>query len=223
MRTYFSEANLVKAAALGAVAAVLAVPRILEGEAHPRGVRIVAAFFGMTAVAGAVTAWGRCGGLAGVAQSRPCAARLLVGGFSGAWGWPMLLLCTLAGARRQSPRWGVRASWRWPSRIHRRPCWPSWRGAPGSVHFFTAAPVALLARLTRRRSLGRMGLAFFRARWSRTARKRRTAGTYPRRPSCWPRPARRRFSPCSTPALVCRSPGLFAAVLDLHLMPDVLA
>lgn len=64
MAAYLTSANLARAAYIGGVAGLMAVPRILE-KANGDLLRVVSAFLLMTIVAGAVTAWGEAGGMRG--------------------------------------------------------------------------------------------------------------------------------------------------------------
>ncbi|MBN1669932.1 MAG: hypothetical protein JXR37_02790 [Kiritimatiellae bacterium] len=65
MRDYLSEKNLLKAAALGAVVTLMAVPRIEAGGLRV-GVFAVGAFLGSTLVGGMATAWGTRAGMCGL-------------------------------------------------------------------------------------------------------------------------------------------------------------
>jgi hypothetical protein len=68
MKDYLTEQNLAKAAGLGAMVAMMAMPRLIYAE---RGaLQIVPLFLLMTLVAGAATAWGKQGGLAGLFPPR---------------------------------------------------------------------------------------------------------------------------------------------------------
>jgi len=64
MRAYLDEANLLKALAVGAVATALCTPRLVVSPV-PADLYIPLAFLLLTLLAGAVTAWGRCGGMVG--------------------------------------------------------------------------------------------------------------------------------------------------------------
>ena len=64
MRAYLNEANLRKALAVSAVATALCTPRIVLSPV-PADLYIPLAFLVLTLLAGAVMAWGRCGGMVG--------------------------------------------------------------------------------------------------------------------------------------------------------------
>ena len=65
MRDYLSIGNLWKALLLGAVMTVMSIPRIVQGG-MPLGPYVPGAFFAMTLVSGAATAWGGKGGMCGL-------------------------------------------------------------------------------------------------------------------------------------------------------------
>ncbi len=65
MRDFFSESNLRRSLVLGAIVAVMSIPRILEGGLDP-WFYIPSAFVGLTLVAGIASAWSKCAGMAGL-------------------------------------------------------------------------------------------------------------------------------------------------------------
>lgn len=69
MRAYLSESNLVKAAGLAAIVTLMSVPRLIQ-SGRPLGLYVPVTFMAMALVGGTITAWGRCGGMAGIAAER---------------------------------------------------------------------------------------------------------------------------------------------------------
>lgn len=69
MRLYFSERNLFRAITLAIPLSVMSVPRILLSHADAK-LLIPSAFLSLVLIAGAATAWGRCGGLPGLLPPR---------------------------------------------------------------------------------------------------------------------------------------------------------
>ncbi len=65
MRDYLQLSNLSRATRLGGIITLMSIPRLVQGNA-PHWLYVFAAFLCLTLVAGAATAWGETGGMAGL-------------------------------------------------------------------------------------------------------------------------------------------------------------
>jgi hypothetical protein len=65
MRDYLTISNLSKAMALGGCVTLMSLPRLVQGG-EPRWLYVSTAIFCLVLLAGAATAWGRCGGMLGL-------------------------------------------------------------------------------------------------------------------------------------------------------------
>jgi len=164
MREYLSIPNLGRAAGLAALATVMSVGRLVEGQ-RPLGLFIPLTFCAMMFVGGAVTAWGRRAGMAGLAADR----RTL--------GTGVILAVLLALLALPVVRYGLDPVLRSALRDAAGPT-ASQLSFPGTLHgclasllwtagfqtlFFVAAPMALFARLTNRQSVALALTLAFRA------------------------------------------------------------
>jgi len=77
VKKYLSITNFRRAAGIGGLAGLMALPRILEGGG-PVISRVVAVFPAMILAAGAATAWGDTGGLCGVLPDRDRVRRMVL-------------------------------------------------------------------------------------------------------------------------------------------------
>lgn len=151
MREYLSTGNLVRAAALGALATVMALPRLVQAGPNG-GLRAVACLASMILVAGAVTAWDRKAGLAG---NYPGRARTLIG---------LAVAAVVALVLSPLQRWAIQPLFEEAVRASADANWvrlqlPDTPGAWAALAlwsagfqtlFCVAAPTCLAARLTRR-------------------------------------------------------------------------
>jgi hypothetical protein len=151
MRDYLARDNLVRASVLGAVATVMALPRIVQAG-DGVWLRVVGCMAGITLAAGAVTAWGTEGGLPGpVLGSRETARGL---------GLALLLALILSPVQRWvvqpalKEALGAAANAQW-TRLQVPVTLRDWFAlalwsAGFQTLFFVAAPTCLAARLTGR-------------------------------------------------------------------------
>jgi hypothetical protein len=158
MRDYLSIPNLLRAMPLAAVVTVLALPRIVEGGALLRiglAQAFVACFLAMTLVSGAVTAWGRKGGMPGILTDRQTLLQ----------GLALALLLSLAALPLfrygldplyrgvlDVPGRGSAFEMHFPSTLRGQLATLGWMVGFQTL-FVCAAPMSLFARLTGRRNV----------------------------------------------------------------------
>jgi len=154
MRTFLSTSNLYKAAGLAALITVMATGRIAAGGKN-LSLYVPMAFLTMMFIAGAVTAWGRLAGMPGIVTDR---AHFLQGALLATaasilalpvhlWWLDPLIRNTLLTTGNHTM-----LDMAYPSTIGGRLALVLWSAGFQTI-FLVAAPMALFARLTDRRTL----------------------------------------------------------------------
>ena len=163
MRTYLTIHNLRRATVLGCAVAVMSIPRILEGGIY-FGFRIFSLFPLLIIIAGAVTAWGNCGGMVGPFPGRNPSYRGLGIAIVAALILVPVLFAFDSGVLRQL------AENKGPDSLLVRLAFPTdvrgclaivlWSAGFDTL-FFKGATMSFLARLTKRQSVAVVGSVLF--------------------------------------------------------------
>jgi len=136
---------------LGGGITVMAVPRLVQGEA-PAWLYVAAAFLCLTFVAGAATAWGTAAGMVGLFPCRRrLVAGLIAGGVAGVVLLPVFVLWLDPLLKEALLRLGdaARVGLQFPDRLWQKVAIVLW-AAGFQVLFFEAATMSFFCRLTGR-------------------------------------------------------------------------